>query len=444
MAIISAVFSILPLPAATVTDSVSVYFPIGQSAYDETYGDNGASMSGFIERLTTASSPIESVVVRGYVSPDGHSIGDRLAQRRCDDIARYITRRSGIDPATVKAEYAGIDWPLLRQYITESADLPYSEKIIDIIDNVPVWIYDTRGNIVDGRNKRMMDLAGGRPYRRMRETIFPRLRKAVVVVTYGPQPAPAVCPEPVVPPAASETAIVTIAEDTGYTEVDMDTAVTDIAVTDSVIATSDSVPPYAVADSTVSDKARGLFMAVKTNMLYDTGLVPNLAAEFYVGKNLSVFGEWMYAWWDSYNRHRYWRIYGGDIGLRWWFGAKAHEKPLTGHHLGIFAGVLTFDFELGDYGYMGGKPGGTLWDRCMVNSGIEYGYSLPVGSRLNIDFSIALGYMGGNYIKYFPFDNEYYRDKEYKMRYFGPTKAEISLVWLIGPGNVNKKKGGDR
>lgn len=185
-------------------------------------------------------------------------------------------------------------------------------------------------------------------------------------------------------------------------------------------------------------------MAVKTNMLYDTGLVPNLAAEFYVGKNLSVFGEWMYAWWDSYNRHRYWRIYGGDIGLRWWFGAKAHEKPLTGHHLGIFAGVLTFDFELGDYGYMGGKPGGTLWDRCMVNSGIEYGYSLPVGSRLNIDFSIALGYMGGNYIKYFPFDNEYYRDKEYKMRYFGPTKAEISLVWLIGPGNVNKKKGGDR
>lgn len=189
-------------------------------------------------------------------------------------------------------------------------------------------------------------------------------------------------------------------------------------------------------------KSPGFIMAAKTNMLYDAALVPNIGAEFYLGKDLSVTGEWMYAWWDSYNRHRYWRVYGGDLGLRWWFGRKAHEKPLTGHHLGIFAGALTFDFELGDYGYMGGKPGGTLWDRCLVHSGIEYGYSLPITRRLNIDFSIALGFLGGNYIKYFPFDNEYFKQKEYKMRFVGPTKAEVSLVWLIGRGNANNRKGG--
>lgn len=90
---------------------------------------------------------------------------------------------------------------------------------------------------------------------------------------------------------------------------------------------------------------------------------------------------------------------------------------------------------------MGGKPGGALWDRCLVNSGIEYGYSLPVSTHFNIDFSIGLGYLGGNYIKYYPFDNDYYSEKEYKMRYFGPTKAEISLIWLIGRGNVNTKSG---
>nr|WP_147351517.1 DUF3575 domain-containing protein [Bacteroides caccae] len=27
-------------------------------------------------------------------------------------------------------------------------------------------------------------------------------------------------------------------------------------------------------------------------------------------------------------------------------------------------------------------------------------------------------------------------------RWFGPTKAGISLVWLIGRGNYNEKKGG--
>ena len=92
---------------------------------------------------------------------------------------------------------------------------------------------------------------------------------------------------------------------------------------------------------------------------------------------------------------------------------------------------------------MGGKPGGTLWDRCLVNSGIEYGYSLPIGKHLNIDFSIGVGYLTGKYIKYFPFDNDYYSKSEYNMRFLGPTKAEISLVWLIDKGNINNRKGGE-
>ena len=191
-------------------------------------------------------------------------------------------------------------------------------------------------------------------------------------------------------------------------------------------------------------KLRRFHMALTSNMLYDALLVPNIGAEFYLGKNISLYGEWMYAWWDNNHRHRYWRVYGGDLGLRWWFGKKAHAKSLTGHHIGIYGGILTFDFETGDTGYLGGKPGGTLWDRWIVNSGIEYGYSLPVGKRLNIDFSIGIGYMGGRYIKYYPFDNDYYFDKEYNMRYFGPTKAGISLVWLIGRDNTNHRKGGEQ
>lgn len=189
--------------------------------------------------------------------------------------------------------------------------------------------------------------------------------------------------------------------------------------------------------------SKPFFCALKTNMLYDAVLVPNIGAEFYLSRNLSIYGEWMYAWWNSDRRHKYWQTYGGDIELRWWFGSKADAKPLTGHHLGIYGGAGVFDFELGGTGYMGGKPRGTLWDRCIIISGIEYGYSLPVGRRLNIDFSIGIGYLSGKYIKYFPFDNDYYREKEYNLHFIGPTKAEISLVWLIGRGNVNRKKGGD-
>ena len=177
---------------------------------------------------------------------------------------------------------------------------------------------------------------------------------------------------------------------------------------------------------------KSFYMAVRTNMLYDVLAVPNVAAEFYLGKNLSVAPQWMYAWWSHRSRNRFWRIYGGDVTLRYWFGREARNKPLTGHHAGIYAGAFTFCFETGHRGYIGGKPGSNLWDRCMLNIGAEYGYSLPVSRRMNIDFTIGVGYIGGLVEKYSPHNGHYYWDATARRTWIGPTKAEISLVWLIG------------
>lgn len=152
----------------------------------------------------------------------------------------------------------------------------------------------------------------------------------------------------------------------------------------------------------------------------------------------------MYAWWKTDRRHYYWRAYGGEIFGRWWFGRKAAEKPLTGHHLGIYGQLYTYDFELGGEGEMGGKPGGNLWDRNLWGAGVEYGYSLPVGRRINIDFSIGLGYTTGIYHKYKPIDDHYVWQSTHRRYYFGPTKLEVAFVWLIGHGNVNEKKGGKK
>lgn len=186
-------------------------------------------------------------------------------------------------------------------------------------------------------------------------------------------------------------------------------------------------------------------MDLRTNMLFDAFAIPNIGVDFYLGKNFTIGANWMYAWWKTDKRHRYWRIYGGEINARRFFGSKAAEKPLTGHHLGIYAGAFTYDFEWGGMGYMGGKPSGTLWDRCMFYGGLEYGYSLPVSPRLNIDFTLGIGYMRGTEERYVPEINDHYVWKgTYKRSWVGPTKAEVSLVWLIGQGNTNKRKGGDK
>ena len=176
------------------------------------------------------------------------------------------------------------------------------------------------------------------------------------------------------------------------------------------------------------------YLAAKTNLLYDALLVPNVGVEIYLGKGWTVGANWMYAWWKNDDRHRYWRTYGGDLNVRRYFGRKALEKPLQGHHLGVYGQILTYDFELGGRGYLG--------DKWSWGAGIEYGYSLPLARRLNMDFSIGLGYLGGEYMEYVPMDTHYVWQVTKQRRWFGPTKAEVSLVWLIGRGNTNPQKGG--
>ena len=43
----------------------------------------------------------------------------------------------------------------------------------------------------------------------------------------------------------------------------------------------------------------------------------------------------------------------------------------------------------------------------MEGGGVAYGYSLPVGHRFNVDFTLGIGYLGGSYKEYIPLDGHY-------------------------------------
>lgn len=170
--------------------------------------------------------------------------------------------------------------------------------------------------------------------------------------------------------------------------------------------------------------------------------IPNIGVEFYLGTGWSVGASWMYAWWSAGKRHRYWRVYGGDIYGRYHFGN--HTNRFKGHHVGIYAGLLTYDFEFGGMGYIGGKPGHSLWDRCMRNFGAEYGYSFAIARNFYIDLTLGVGYFGGIEEKLRPIQGEYYWESTSRKTWLGPTKAEVSLVWVIFGDNSKAKKGGDK
>ena len=186
-------------------------------------------------------------------------------------------------------------------------------------------------------------------------------------------------------------------------------------------------------------------VALKNNILFDLFLVPTIGIEIPVGNRWSVSADWVYGWIDTDRTHDYWRLYGGDVEARYWFGRGAGSKArraLTGHHLGVYAQVLTYDFEFGGRGYMGGKPHGTLWDKANFGGGVSYGYAKRVTRRLNIDFTIGLGYLGGQYQQYHPDHGCYVYERTRHLCYFGPTRAEVQVVWLLGHGG--KRKGGAR
>lgn len=191
-----------------------------------------------------------------------------------------------------------------------------------------------------------------------------------------------------------------------------------------------------VNQAAAAPACRPFYMSIKTNMLYDLAAIPNIGAEFYLGKNFSIAGNWHYSWWKSDKKAWYWRTYGGDVAIRYWLGKASRIKPLTGHHLGIYGQMITYDFEVGNRGF--------LADKWSWAAGLEYGYSLPIARRLNIDFTVGAGYHWGLYDEYLPIDGHYVWQATKRRRYLGPTKLEVSLVWLIGCGNYNKDKGGKK
>jgi len=201
----------------------------------------------------------------------------------------------------------------------------------------------------------------------------------------------------------------------------------DIAVNNTFYNTAPAVPASARV-------RKPFYMSVKSNLLYDAVAVPNIGVEFYLGRGWSVSGNWMYTWFKNDNRYRYHRVYGGDLELRRWLSYG--RKPLTGHHVGLYGQILTYDLEWGGKGYLG--------DRWSYGGGISYGYSAPIGRRLNLDLTLGVGYLGGEYFEYLPQEGRYVWKATKKRRWFGPTKAEVSLVWLLGHDNVNAKKGGKR
>ncbi len=156
-------------------------YPQGVTRASQDYGDNALEMA----RIDRILSPlmnrgvynIRKVRIDGYASIEGRwDTNERLSRERAEDFRRWLTGKYG-NPSNGKITVTarGEDWTGLKKMIREDVNMPYKQQALAIIDNYGIF---------DGREKQLMDLGQGVPYKYMYRWFFPKLRRMEVTFEY--------------------------------------------------------------------------------------------------------------------------------------------------------------------------------------------------------------------------------------------------------------------
>lgn len=172
---------------------------------------------------------------------------------------------------------------------------------------------------------------------------------------------------------------------------------------------------------------------LRSNGLYDLALCPNIGIEIQTDLGLAWQLDYIGAWWNSPSRNRFFSNYAFQTEIRYYLASPKMTFPYTGHHVGLYGQMITYDFEFGDTGYQSRDLDYTF------GIGASYGYSFPLSKRWSLDLTIGLGYFQSRYDVYHPEEkytkNGYQRDETRRLKFWGPTKLEATFVWNINSFN---------
>lgn len=250
-------------------DSLTLEFPQGRSAIYPHFKGNDSTLKKISEIAAELNNPdslakLRHVSVIGGASPEGSvEINRRLSEKRAANIFKYLSEGIALPDSITSFTFLGRDWKGLKQLVETDPDVPYRDETISLIED----IMKNHPNVAPNDNlQRLQQLRNGVPYRYMYTHLFPALRASTLLFEYYPVHSP------IIPPAYNPNADIDIIALIPPVEV----------ISDRVIKCEKCCKPF--------------YMDIRTNLLFDALLLPNIGAEFYVGKNLSIIGNWMYGW----------------------------------------------------------------------------------------------------------------------------------------------------
>ena len=409
-----------------------VIFPVGKSRLPLNSPLLKELSGTVLPQMNRDSLQLNGVILRGAASPEGPwKVNQRLGRARTKSLVDFLKNQSAfpISDSLMSAKAEAEDYRLLCRQMMLKGDPDYS--LVAILCDKYLGI--GRQDIL---KRKLMQIRGGRLWRRLLREYFPGLRAARVMLTVKKyEPAPVVQPVVIAPPVETK-AVFKAVEDTVYED-------------------------YRIP--------RREFLSVKTNLLFYGAYVPfgynrycpipNVAIEYYPMHGHFTLGASLdFPWWVDYSKHKFFEVRNLQIEGRYYFrsGDISKNPPgkgaaFKGFYVQAYGHVGVFEIGLHvDRGYKGEGFGG----------GLGAGYVMPISKKghWRLEFAAQFGYL---YVMHDPFqyeyrgielhDNLYYYDwvrpasefkkRQYRYTYFGPTRVGVTLTYdLLYRTNKQTKK----
>ena len=382
------------------TDVIFVSFELDKVALDENFHGNAEALNHIIRSIHRViddkTLAIRCVQIVGMASIEGSAdYNYNIGMQRAEALKKYIQQLvPSLGDEVFDLNSGGEAWAELRNLV-EDSEFDGKAQVLDIIKHTRnPWL----------REVRIKELNDGKVYQYLRDNLFVGQRVAAYMRIYYDeveQPEPTAEQEPV--------------EET---------------VTEPEPVVEPEAEPLEAAEPVAEpfvDTEGPWWIAVKTNLLFDAALAPNIEVERWFGKNkrFSLMAEVWFPWYVWRHNSNAYEILNIGLEARYWLthSKKHYNRPITGWFIGAYAAGGKYDIEWKSKGDQGEY----------TSLGLSVGYTWRIGRNLNFEASVAAGWVAGPYRHYEGrFDDTHLIwQRNGHLSYFGPTKAKFSLVWLL-------------
>jgi hypothetical protein len=376
-----------------------INYRAGSATVETNYMDNARALELMYRSLTNKDvlAKLDYIIVTSGSSPEGNTAAnEKLAAKRSLAMKTYLVWKFPyLERDIIYTFSIGEDWSGLRNMVEEDTGTPYRDKILAALD-APT---DS-----DAKRAALKSIGGGKAYGYIASRMLPKLRGATAATLHFKE--------------EDVRVVESRSVDTVYIEKTIEK--------ERIVVQEPELEPYPL-------------FAVKTNLLFDAASAINVELEIPVGKRWSVAGEWVFPWWLSNKKQYALQAGNGNLEVKYWLGSRDGRKQLTGWFAGLYGGGGYYDLEWKNEGFQG-----EFW-----HAGIGGGYTHNIdrSGHWRMEYALGFGYMGTGYRKYVPkmdSDNKWHLMHRGggRLDWIGPTRAKVSLVWMIDYGY--RWKGGSK